>query len=295
MQHQSEIGRSPHSLMGSSESKVGTRKLSWPPWESGSKERSNLLWRRYSEMQWFWPWSTYWPLFPNATSLIGILSSSNNLIRATGLSICLHFYLISHQQHQRKHWEKHFINYSLYLILWVPSGQGKIVTISNNCHKVIGSLCVQAKKLRVKIVTISDFCHKVVVTISDKDCTGLQRVSKRENSRTYSGTLFQFCVFQCTVITVNCYTSDECNILARRSSLYRSGETERGDWLTARACIRRLYRRLSLSLSLPWSLARASPPAMLLTQSSFSYKYDILLQTTSTTHLIQNLEHHWIL
>ena len=37
----------------------------------------------------------------------------------------------------------------LYLILWLPSGQGKIVTISltisNNCHKVIVSLCVQAK------------------------------------------------------------------------------------------------------------------------------------------------------
>ena len=37
------------------------------------------------------------------------------------------------------------INYSHYLLLCLPSGQGKMVTISNNCHKVIGSLCVRQK------------------------------------------------------------------------------------------------------------------------------------------------------
>ena len=41
------------------------------------------------------------------------------------------------------HWLGTF--YSLCLILWLPSGQGKIVTISNNCHKAKGSRCVQSE------------------------------------------------------------------------------------------------------------------------------------------------------
>ena len=65
-------------------------------------------------------------------------------------------------------WRK---EYSLYLILWLPSGRGKIVTISNNCHKAISSLCNPSKKWMVKTVTIFNFSHKVIVTISDKGCS----------------------------------------------------------------------------------------------------------------------------
>ena len=52
-------------------------------------------------------------------------------------------------------------------------GQCKIVTISNNCHKV--SIFVARQNIGGKKVTISDLCHKVVVTMSDKDCNVRER------------------------------------------------------------------------------------------------------------------------
>ena len=64
-------------------------------------------------------------------------------------------------------------HYSLFLILWLPSGQGKIVAISNLATMGYKIYLIRKPNQRPQLVIISDICHKVVVTISDKDCMAM--------------------------------------------------------------------------------------------------------------------------